>query len=61
MEPSGILIVGAIVVGVLLIGAMIHTWIVVHEAATAAREYFRRANIEARLDEEEAGDGRRGR
>lgn len=43
-----------IVVGLIVGGVAIWTWIVVHQAATEAREYFRRQNIDGRIEEREA-------
>lgn len=41
---------------VIIAGFGIWTWIVVHEAATEAREYFRRQNAAARIEDAEADE-----
>ena len=43
-----------IAVGLVIGGFAIWTWVVVHQAATEAREYFQRRNADGRIEDREA-------
>lgn len=52
MEQAAILLV--VTVGLTAAGFMVWTWAVVHQAATEAREYYRRQNAAGRVEDGEA-------
>jgi hypothetical protein len=51
MEASFMFMVA--VIGLVIAGCMVWTWIVVHQAASEAREWFARQNIAARIEDAE--------